>query len=101
MICHRPSCSKKLIDLPDSPNYLSISIRCKCGARYRLSHKAGEHNIEKVNINDLNLATVAHVKHSDMRPDDKVYILDDIIDRSGRAEIASRESLRALVQVAT
>tara|TARA_R110000787_G_scaffold142168_1_gene255750 strand:- start:685 stop:1014 length:330 start_codon:yes stop_codon:yes gene_type:complete len=101
MICHRPSCSKNLIDLPDSPNYASISIRCKCGARYRLSHKAGKHCVEKVSINDLTLAAVAYVKHSDMQPGDKVYILDDIIGRAERTEIANRESLRALVQVAT
>ena len=101
MICHRPSCSKNLIDLPDSPNYASISIRCKCGARYRLSHKSGKHSVEKVTINDLSLATVAHVKHSDMQPGDKVHILDGIIGRAERTEIASRESLRTLVQVAT
>ena len=100
MICHRPSCSKKLIDLPDSPNYLSVSIRCKCGARYRLSHKAGEHNIEKVNINDLNLATVAHIKRSKMPVEDKVDVLSSIISRSVGTREATNEAYGTLIRVA-
>lgn len=99
--CARDSCKKHLLILPIDPNYTSVSVRCSCGARYRAHFRNGEHVLDKVNINDLNLATVDHVKHSDMQPVDKVYILDDIIGRAERTEIASRESLRTLVRAAT
>ncbi len=100
MICHRPSCGSKLLTLPDSPNYMSISIRCKCGARYRISYKNGEHNIEKVVINDLNLATVAHIKRSRMPVEDKVDVLSSIISRSVGTREATNEAYGTLIRVA-
>jgi len=83
---HCTRCSTQLLTLPDRPEYASISIRCNCGARYRIFWR-GEHIIDKVGIDDLSEASVAAIDNDpSLTPADKVQSLESLAARATTAK---------------
>ena len=66
-----------------------MSVRCTCGARYRVSCKGGLHSIEHVNIEDLTLAAIADIESDpSLKPEDRVLKLQSLIIRARKARDA-------------
>lgn len=84
--CKRDSCRKHLLVLPVDPEYASVSVRCKCGARYRAHFRNGEHVLDKVAVDDLSEATIALIENDPtLKPADRVAAFESLIRRAKRA----------------
>ena len=84
--CQRDSCRKHLLTLPDEPHYTSLSVRCSCGARYRVYFRNGEHVTDKVAVIDVSEATVAAIEvDPTLKPADRVGAYESLIKRAKKA----------------
>ena len=98
--CRRESCRKKLLALPVDPEYTSVSVRCKCGARYRAHFRNGEHVLDKVAVDDLSEATIAAIENDPtIQPAGKVAAYESIIRRAKKAREAYNFAYGTLIHL--
>ena len=101
LFCQRTSCEKLIVDLSGECQFSSISARCVCGARYRVSYKSGMHAIEHVNIEDLTLASITDIENDpSVKPGDKVLRLQSLIKRAKSARSSYQTAYGELIHKA-
>ena len=101
LFCQRTSCEKLIVDLSEECQFSSISARCLCGARYRVSYKAGLHSIEHVNVDDLTLAAIIDIEHDpSLKPEDKVLRFQTLIKLATKARVAYNTGYGELIHKA-
>lgn len=65
--------------------FTSVSVRCVCGARYRISSKG----VERITLDDITVAAVADIETDPaLKPEDRVTKLKSLILRAKRARDA-------------
>ena len=78
-----------MLALPVDPEYTSVSVRCKCGARYRAHFRNGEHVLDTVAVDDLSAATVAAIEIDPaLKPADRVTAYQCLTRRAKKAREA-------------
>ena len=83
LFCQRTSCEKLIVDLSEECQFSSVSARCLCGARYRISCKSGLYSIEHVSIEDISPASITNIENDPaLKPGDKVLKLQNLIKRA-------------------
>ena len=97
--CKRSNCNKHLIDLPDDPKYSSLSIRCKCGARYRVYYDH-QHIVDKVVIEDITPETIESIeKDPTLRPSQRVSAFQAFNRRAKKARDSYNAGFGQMIHV--
>lgn len=82
-------CDSHLIELPHKPSHSSISIRCECGARYRVN---SVNAIDRVKLDDLNESSIHSLKGVD---------LASFLFRLTKARTTYNKHFERLIRIAT
>ena len=99
--CRRERCKKQLLILPVDPEYTSVSVRCKCGARYRAYFRNGEHVLDTVTVDDINEATLDAIeKDPALKPSDRVAAYGSFAKRAKKARDSFDVAYGKLIHVA-
>jgi len=99
--CERTNCKNLLLQLSDDPNYTSVSIRCKCGARYRVYNNNGEHRVDRVRIDDLSEATLSDIENDPtLTPSERVDAYESFKRQAKKARDSYNSAYGGLIHLA-